>query len=211
MSVIAIDGPAASGKGTIAKALAEHYGYAYLDTGSLYRAVALSLLTDNCDISDTTAAEQAAKNLNAQVLGSPALRESHIGKAASRVAAMPTVRAALLEYQREFARRQPGAVLDGRDIATVVCPDADVKLFITASIEERSRRRFLELGKMGGNVTLAKVHFDLADRDKYDAERETAPMLKAEDAHLLDTTKLDIKAAFDLAINIIERHLDERP
>ncbi|ACK83249.1 MAG: (d)CMP kinase [Methylobacteriaceae bacterium] len=203
--VIAIDGPAASGKGTLAKRLALHYGLPHLDTGLLYRAVALTLLDAGGDLDDTGAAARAASDLSAERLTDPRLRERAMGEAASRVSSVPEVRAALLSWQRRFAEAAEGAVLDGRDIGTVVCPDARVKLFITAAPEERARRRHRELLGRGEETTLAAILADIRARDARDSSRAAAPLKAAEDAVVLDTTELDAEAAFAEAVAIVER------
>ncbi len=205
--IIAIDGPAAAGKGTLARKLAEHYGLRFLDTGALYRAVALSLLLAGADIENEQAAEEAARQLDQRILSHPDLRAAGTGVAASKVAAMPGVRAALLDYQRRFAATPPGAVLDGRDIGTVVCPDADVKLFVTASPEVRAKRRWLELKERGEEVAFEQILQQVLERDERDMNRADAPLRPAEDAHLLDTSELDIEAAFRAARRIIDAHL----
>jgi len=202
--IIAIDGPAASGKGTVAKRIAIHYGLRHLDTGALYRAVARDTLAQGGDLADSSAAVAAASRLDGATLGDPVLRTAGLGEAASIVARHPDVRAVLLTYQREFARVPPGAVIDGRDIGTVICPDADVKLFVTATPEERAHRRFLELRAGGAGIAEAEVLADIKDRDQRDTTRATAPLRQAEDAALLDTTNLDIDAAFRAAIDLIE-------
>lgn len=202
--IVAIDGPAASGKGTLARRLAARYGLAYLDTGLLYRAVARAVLEAGGNLDDVAAAEAAARTLDRHDLDDPALRMRAAGEAASRVAAMPGVRAALLAFQRAFAARPPGAVLDGRDIGTVVCPDADVKLFVTASLAERARRRRLELAAGGQRVSQADLESELAARDARDAGRPVSPLVMAGDALLLDTTNLDIEAAFRAAVSLID-------
>jgi len=202
--IIAIDGPAAAGKGTLARRIAEHYGLAYLDTGALYRAVGLALLLAGRDPEDAKAAEAAARELDLSLLEHPDLRGVEAGAAASQVAAVPAVRAALLEFQRGFAARPQGAVLDGRDIGTVVLPRADVKLYVTASPEVRARRRWLELGGEASDTPFEEVLRAVKERDARDAARRTAPMRPAEDAHLLDTSELDIEAAFRAAREIIE-------
>jgi len=202
--IIAIDGPAASGKGTLGRLVAAHYGLAHLDTGKLYRAVARDTLAAGRSPSDEKAALAAAKALDPATLSDPHLMDGKIGEAASIVASHPSVRSELLSYQRAFARQEPGAVLDGRDIGTVVCPDADVKLFVTASPEERARRRFLELKQNGANVTESEVLADIRRRDERDQDRAVAPLARAEDAVLLDTTNLDIDAAFKAAIAFID-------
>ena len=202
--IIAIDGPAASGKGTLGKRVAAHYGLAYLDTGQLYRAVARDTLAAGDDPTDAAAALKAAQALNPQSLDDATLRTPELGEAASLVARHPQVRETLRAYQRTFAHREPGAVIDGRDIGTVICPDADVKLFVTAAPEERARRRYLELKQNGAKVTLGEVLADIEARDERDQNRATAPLRMAEDAVLLDTTKLDIDAAFKVAIDMID-------
>ena len=202
--IIAIDGPAASGKGTIAKRIAAHYDLTYLDTGTLYRAVARDTLASGGDPADADAALTSAKALDPSTLGDPNLRRPGLGEVASLVAKHPQVRKALLGYQRDFARAKSGAVLDGRDIGTVICPDADVKLFVTATPEERARRRYLELKQAGIAITEADVVSDIKRRDERDKNRAAAPLRKAPDAHLLDTTNLDIDAAFKAAIDLID-------
>ena len=204
--VIAIDGPAASGKGTLAKRLALHYGLPHLDTGLLYRAVALTLIDEGTDLDDTAAAAaRAASALSAERLSDPRLRERAMGEAASRVSSVPEVRAALLSWQRRFAEGAEGAVLDGRDIGTVVCPEARVKLFIIAAPEERARRRHRELLGRGEETTLAAILADIRARDARDSSRAAAPLKAAEDAVVLDTTELDAEAAFAEAVAIVER------
>jgi cytidylate kinase len=205
--IIAIDGPAASGKGTIGKRVAAHYRLAYLDTGSLYRAVARDTLARGDDPANEAAAVVSAKRLDPATLNDPALREPGLGEAASLVAKHAAVRAALLAYQRAFASAEEGAVLDGRDIGTVICPDAEVKLFVTATPEERARRRYLELRQSGLAVSEAEVLADIRRRDARDAGRAAAPLRKAADAYLLDTTNLDIDAAFKAAIDLIDAAL----
>ncbi|MBX3507710.1 MAG: (d)CMP kinase, partial [Parvibaculum sp.] len=178
--VIAVDGPAASGKGTLARKLAAHYGFAYLDTGSLYRAVGHAVTSAGHDPADETAALAAARNLDLSNIDERAIRTAEAGAAASIVAAMPAVRAAILDLQRNFAHNPPnglrGAVLDGRDIGTVVCPDAKAKLFVTARPEIRARRRWLELNNSGSGITEAQVLEDIRERDRRDAERAASPM-----------------------------------
>jgi cytidylate kinase len=202
--IIAIDGPAASGKGTLGKRIAAHYGLAHLDTGKLYRAVARDTLARGADPADAGAALIAAKALDVATLGDPHLMAGGLGEAASIVASHPEVRKELLAYQRAFARRRPGAVLDGRDIGTVICPDADVKLFVTAAPEERARRRYRELREAGNGISEAEVLADIRRRDERDRNRAAAPLLQAADAHLLDTTNLDIDAAFKAAIDLVD-------
>ncbi len=205
--IIAIDGPAASGKGTIGKRVAVHYRLAYLDTGSLYRAVARDTLARGDDPANEAAAVVSAERLDPSTLDDPSLREPGLGEAASLVAKHAAVRAALLAYQREFARAEQGAVLDGRDIGTVICPDAEVKLFVTATPEERARRRYLELKRSSAAVSEVGVLADIRRRDERDAGRAAAPLRKAPDAYLLDTTNLDIDAAFEAAIDLIDAAL----
>lgn len=202
--VIAIDGPAASGKGTLARRVAAHYGLAHLDTGLLYRATARALLDAGRPLDDATAATHAAAGLDLTRLDETRLRGRDMGEAASVVAVMPAVRAALLTAQRTFAARPGGAVLDGRDIGTVVCPDASVKLFVTASPEERARRRHAELLSRGEEADYAAVLADIVRRDARDSGRADAPLKAAPDAILLDTTELDADAALQAAIAQIE-------
>lgn len=205
--IITVDGPVAAGKGTLARRLAERFGYGYLDTGGIYRAVALRLLRMGADLDDTAAAVAAAGALTEADLSDPALRDEATGDAASHIAAQPAVRAALLAFQRGFAARppdgKPGAVLDGRDIGTVVCPRADVKLFVTASPEARAERRHVELRQRGVEVSYDEVLGDLRRRDARDSERGISPLRPADDAHLLDTTNLSIEAAFRAACDIV--------
>ena len=209
--IIAIDGPAAAGKGTLARRLAEHYGLRFLDTGALYRAVALALLQAGESPEDEEAALAAARGLDLGLMEHPELRTLKVGEAASRVAAMPAVRAALVDYQRAFAATPPGAVLDGRDIGTVICPDADVKLFVTASPEVRARRRWRELLAAGRDKSYEEVLAQVRERDERDMKRAEAPLRPARDAHLLDTSELDIEAAFRAALKIVEKAIGERP
>jgi cytidylate kinase len=199
--IIAVDGPAAAGKGTIARALARHFGLHFLDTGSLYRMVGLSLLRAGHDPSNRSAAIAAAQGLNPGQFRDEDLRSEAVGGAASAVAAIPEVRAALLDFQRAFSRRQPGAVLDGRDIGTVVCPQAEVKLFITASPEVRAARRHKELGTGRYGDVLA----DIRARDTRDMTRASAPLLPATDAVVIDTSSLDVTAAVAAAVAAVNR------
>lgn len=201
--IIAVDGPAASGKGTLARRLAKHFGLNHLDTGSLYRAVAFRALTAGADPADPDAAVAAARRVEAGDLADPRLREDKVAQAASVVAAIPGVRTVLLAFQRDFARRAPGAVLDGRDIGTVVCPDADAKIFLTATVEARASRRFKELQAGGGPAIYERVLQDMMLRDARDRERRTAPLQRAADAFELDTTALDADAAFAAALRYI--------
>ena len=202
--IIAIDGPAASGKGTLAKRIAAHYGLPVLDTGLLYRAVARDVVKAGNALEDEAAAVVAAWSLDPATLDDPKLRGPAAGDAASMVARIPKVRAALLDFQRDFANQPGGAVLDGRDIGTVVCPDADVKIYVTASPEERARRRHLEHEGRGERIGLETVLGDIKKRDARDSGRDIAPLAAAKDAALLDTTKLGPDAAFAAAIEIIE-------
>jgi len=202
--IIAIDGPPASGKGTIARKLASVYGLHHLDTGILYRAVAKAVLDAGRSPDDTAQAIAAAISLDPATFDESALKAQKITEAASVVAAIPEVRQALMNYQREFATRPPGAVLDGRDIGTVIAPGADVKLFVVASPEVRAARRARELAARGEPVDEKDVLADLLRRDERDSRRTAAPFKAAPDAHLLDTTHLSIDAAFRAAVDIIE-------
>jgi cytidylate kinase len=208
--IIAIDGPAASGKGTLARRIAERFGLNHLDTGLLYRAVARDVRRRGGGLDDRAAVIAAAKALDPATLDDPDLRSPGAGEAASIVARLQEVRAAILDYQRAFARRQPGAVLDGRDIGTIVCPDADVKIYVTASPEVRAERRYLELQGRGEPATYAAVLADIRRRDERDAVREVSPMRPAADAFLLDTSNLAIEAAFDTAVGVILRKVGQR-
>jgi CMP/dCMP kinase len=203
--IIAIDGPAASGKGTLGKRLAAHYGLRHLDTGLLYRAVAKALLDAGHKSDDRAQAIAAAKAIDPSHFDEPALKRHEIGEAASIVSAIPEVRAALFSFQQEFAARPPGAVLDGRDIGTVICPSADVKIFVTASPEVRARRRTLEFRERGESVNEAEILADIHRRDERDRSRAAAPLIQAPDAHLLDTTALGIDAMLRAAIALVER------
>ena len=203
--IIAIDGPAAAGKGTLASRLARHFGLPYLDTGLLYRAVGRKILEHGLDPGDAAAAGKVARGLDAGMLADPSLRGHEAGEVASRVGVHAEVRAALLAFQREFAERPGGAVLDGRDIGTAVCPAADVKLFVTASPEVRARRRTNELLAKGRAVEYERILGEIRERDARDSGRAAAPLKMAADAHLLDTTDKDIEAAFRAAVDIIER------
>lgn len=202
--IIAIDGPAASGKGTIARLIAQHYGLHHLDTGLLYRAVAKAVLDAGFAPDDAERAIAAASALDPAKFDEAALKTRKITEASSVVAAIPQVRDALMNYQRAFAGKPPGAVLDGRDIGTVIAPDADVKLFVLASPEVRAKRRVLELRSRGESADEAEVLADLRRRDERDSGRTAAPLMRAPDAHLLDTTHLGIDAAFRAAVDIIE-------
>jgi CMP/dCMP kinase len=212
--IIAVDGPAASGKGTLARRLAQHFKLAHLDTGKLYRVVALHALAGGGDPADPAAAEAAAERVRAADLDNPRLRDEDVARASSVVAAIPAVRQALLAFQRDFAGEPPapgGAVLDGRDIGTVVCPDADAKLFITATLEARARRRFKELQENVGKAIYERVLQDMKDRDARDSQRRAAPLVPAGDAFVLDTTALDADAAFAAALDFIGRKLAGKP
>jgi len=202
--VIAIDGPAASGKGTLARKLAEYYGHAYLDTGRLYRAVGLKLVNANQDANDKHAAIEAAKSINAHDLQSKRLRQEKVGNAASIVSAIPEVRQILLDYQRTYAKREGGAVLDGRDIGTVVCPDADIKLFVTASVEARAERRHKEIQGEGIEVVAESVLEDLKERDERDSQRDVAPLKPAPDAIEIDTTNMSTDEVLARVTSLIE-------
>ena len=202
--IIAIDGPAASGKGTLGKRLAAHYGLRHLDTGLLYRAVAKALLDTGVPLDDQEVAVAAARALDPAGFDEKVLKSHAIGEAASLVSSISEVRAALLAFQRDFGQAPPGAVLDGRDIGTVIFPEAEVKILVTASAEERARRRTLELKAAGNDVQEADILADILRRDERDTTRAVAPLKAALDAHLLDTTSLDIDAAFRAAIDIVE-------
>lgn len=202
--IIAVDGPAASGKGTLARKIALHYHLPFLDTGALYRATARDLLAVGCALDNIEEAVKVAKNISPDSLDDPKLREPGIGEAASIVAPLPEVREALLRYQLRFAADPKGAVLDGRDIGTMICPQADVKLFILADTSVRAKRRYKELIKNGLEVTEQRVLQDLETRDERDRCRESSPLAAAPDAHLLDTTNLDIEGSYRAALKIIE-------
>ena len=202
--IIAIDGPAASGKGTLGKRLAAHFGLRHLDTGLLYRAVAKALLDAGQAFDDHGQAIAAAKALDPASFDERELKGHAIGEAASIVSAIPEVRDALLAFQREFAAAAPGAVLDGRDIGTVICPDADVKIFVIAEPQVRARRRAAELRAAGQSADEAAILADIQRRDERDRSRAVAPLKPAPDAHLLDTTHLDISAAVQAAIDLVE-------
>jgi len=200
---IAIDGPAASGKGTIGRAVAQRFGFAHLDTGLLYRAVGRRMILGEDPV-------QAAQDLHAGDLeDADSLRSGDVAQAASKVAAIAQVRAALVDFQRAFAMRAGGAVLDGRDIGTVICPDAAVKLFVTASAEVRAERRFLELSGKGHEVSRDAVLADVMERDARDRDRSTAPMVAAGDAVLIDTSKMRIEAAVEAAIEVVRWRLSQ--
>ena len=201
--IIAIDGPAGAGKGTLAKRIAAHYGLHHLDTGLLYRAVGRDVLRAGGNPADNEIATAAARAIDAATLEDSELRSERIGAVASVVAAIPGVRAALLDFQRKFARRAPGAVLDGRDIGTVVCPDAEVKLFVTASVEVRAARRWREMTELGEPRPLVQVLEELRARDERDSRREAAPLVLVPDAIVIDTSNLDPEAVFAAALKAI--------
>ncbi|MEM9059403.1 MAG: (d)CMP kinase [Pseudomonadota bacterium] len=207
--VVAIDGPAAAGKGTIARAVATRFGFAHLDTGLLYRAVGKRAIDMGRGVIDEGVAELVARELKEQDVREDGLRTVLVSRASSRVAAMPGVREALLDFQRKFAARDGGAVLDGRDIGTEICPGANVKLYVTASDATRAQRRFEEVTGRGEDTTLERIANDLKTRDERDADREAAPMKRADDAYLLDTTELSIDAAVAKAAEIIEQALEQ--
>ena len=207
--LIAVDGPAASGKGTIARALAKHYGLPHMDTGLLYRAVALNLVRFGGDPAHEFEALRAC-DLGSVSFDDPELRSEMVGSYASRISAYPSVRTQLLDRQRAFAMQDGGAVLDGRDIGTVVAPDATVKLFVTAAPEVRATRRLVELSNRGLNARYEEVLADIQSRDERDSGRETAPLLQAEDALLLDTSDLDVAAAIAAALALVDQRLAVR-
>ncbi len=208
--IIAIDGPAASGKGTLAKRLARTFGLPHLDTGLLYRGTARAVIDAGAELHDRDAAVAAARALDLGRLDEDRLRGKDMGEAASVVAALPAVRAALVDLQRGFARAPAGAVLDGRDIGTVICPEADAKIFVVASAEARARRRHRELEARGERVDLAAVLSDIRRRDERDSGRAAAPLLPADDAVTLDTTELAIEAAYAAALQIVQDRLASR-
>jgi cytidylate kinase len=202
--IIAIDGPAASGKGTLGKRLAQHYGYRHLDTGVIYRAVAKALLDGGHDLTDEAQAVKVAMQLDPETFGHPELKSHRIGEAASVVSVIASVREALVNFQRQFAADPPGAVLDGRDIGTVICPDADVKIFVVADPQVRARRRTLEAQARGEAADEAMVLADILKRDERDKNRAAAPLKAATDAHILDNSNLDIEGGVQAAIAIVE-------
>ncbi len=208
MLTIAIDGPAASGKGTLAKRIAAHYGLACLDTGLLYRAVGRDVLEAGRSLEDEQAAAAAARALDPATLDDPGLRLPDMGDAASVVAKFASVRAALLDFQRDVAAQEPGAVLDGRDIATVVLPDADVKIFVTADVEVRARRRHQEQVARGEPVSFERTLETIRDRDARDMGRKDAPLRQADRAVLLDTTRLGIEEALQAALDIVRAQIE---
>jgi cytidylate kinase len=202
--IIAIDGPAASGKGTLGKRLAHHYGYRHLDTGVIYRAVAKALMDIGAELTDEARAVAVAMELDPEKFGDPVLKTQKVGDAASVVSAIPKVREALVSFQRHFAEGPPGAVLDGRDIGTVICPGADVKIFVVADPKVRARRRTLEAKARGEEADEALVLADILRRDERDQNRAVAPLKAAPDAYLLDNSHLDIEGGVRAAIDIIE-------
>ena len=206
--IIAIDGTLASGKGVIGKRLAEHYGIPHLDTGSLYRAVGLEAITQGVSFNNTGQLAAIATSVRLESYEDKDLRSSEVGNAASKVAAIPNVRAALLEFQRNFANQPKGAVLDGRDIGTVVCPNADIKLWIQADMDVRAARRWREFEVLGRQVTLSATLADLKERDARDRSRGIAPMIRARDAYLIDTSKMTIEEAVETAREYIDRVLN---
>ncbi|NRB29141.1 MAG: (d)CMP kinase [Rhizobiaceae bacterium] len=204
MFIIAIDGPAASGKGTLGRRLSQELALPHLDTGLTYRAVAHELLRGDLPLDDESVAVEAALRVDLAKLDRATLSDHAVGNAASKVAAMPAVRRTLVELQRDFAASPPGAVLDGRDIGTVVCPDADVKLYVTASPEERAKRRWKEMQDKGQDADYQEILDDIAARDARDMGREDSPLRPADDAHLLDTSQMDIETAFQRAMTFVE-------
>jgi cytidylate kinase len=207
---IAIDGPAGAGKGTLARRLADHYRLNLLDTGLTYRATAHKLLELGLPLDNVSAAETAARQVNLSDLDRVVLSAHAVGEAASKVAVIPSVRRILVEKQRAFAKAPPGAVLDGRDIGTVVCPDADIKLYVTASAEVRARRRLAEIEAIGGSADFATILADIERRDERDMGRADSPLKPAGDAHLLDTSEMAIEAAFLAAMAIVDDVLAKR-
>ncbi len=205
--IIAIDGPAAAGKGTLSRLIAAHYGFHHLDTGLTYRAVAKALLDAGLPLDDEAVAERTALDIELAGLDRTVLAQHHIGEAASKIAVMPAVRRALVAAQRKFAAKAPGTVLDGRDIGTVVCPDAPVKLYVTASPDVRARRRYDEIVAGGAPADFDAVFADVKKRDERDMGRADSPLKPADDAHLLDTSEMSIDAAFRAACELIDAAL----
>jgi CMP/dCMP kinase len=202
--IIAVDGPSAAGKGTVARAIAKELGYHFLDTGSLYRMVGLEMIRTQRD--DEASATIIASTLKPSSFNGTELRSEAVAAVASKVAAMPAVRAALLQFQRDFSKQKPGTVLDGRDIGTVVCPNADLKFFVTASSQERARRRHAELKSLGQDVELESVFDDIQARDERDATRSVAPTRPADDAILIDTSELDRDEVLKAVLEIVREH-----
>lgn len=208
--IIAIDGTLASGKGVIGKRLAEHYEIPHLDTGALYRAVGLEAITQGVSFDNIGQLASIATSVRLESYEDKDLRTSEVGNAASKVAAIPNVRAALLEFQRNFANQPGGAVLDGRDIGTVVCPNAEIKLWIQADMDVRAARRWREFEVLGRQVTLSDTLADLKERDARDRSRGIAPMIRARDAYLIDTSKMTIEEAVQTAREHIDKVLDTK-
>ncbi|MEL6818582.1 MAG: (d)CMP kinase [Pseudomonadota bacterium] len=206
--IVAIDGPAASGKGTLARRIAAHYGWRHLDTGLTYRAVANELLKNNSPLEDERAIIAAAHTLDLSNMDRTALAQHAVGEAASKIAIIPALRKTLVDVQRAFAHANDGAVLDGRDIGTVVCPDAPVKLYVTASADVRAKRRYHEIMAGGGAADEGRILQDIKIRDERDMNRSDSPLKPAQDAHLLDTSDMTIEAAFNAARSIIDAALD---
>ena len=207
--VIAIDGPAAAGKGTLSRRIAESYGFHHLDTGLTYRATAKALLDADLPLDDEQVAEKMAREVDLGGLDRSVLSRHEIGEAASQIAVMPSVRRALVEAQRIFSKREPGTVLDGRDIGTVVCPAAPLKFYVTASPEVRAKRRFDEIIAAGGNSDFDSIYADVKKRDERDMGRADSPLKPADDAHLLDTSEMSIEAAFRAAKSLIDAALNK--
>lgn len=207
--IIAIDGPAASGKGTISRRLAKEFSFHHLDTGLTYRGVAKMLLDQGLPLDDTALAEQAALDLDLGALDGSVLSAHEIGNAASKVAVIPSVREILVDAQRAFSTQTPGTVLDGRDIGTVVCPNADVKIYVIAQAETRADRRFKEAQNKGGTQSYEDILADIIARDERDSSRKDSPMRQADDAHLLDTSKMDIETAFTAAKALVDAALSK--
>ncbi|NKN37182.1 (d)CMP kinase [Agrobacterium sp. a22-2] len=205
--IIAIDGPAAAGKGTLSRLIAEHYGFHHLDTGLTYRAAAKALIDAGLPLNDEDVAQKVAGEVELADLDRTVLSKHEIGEAASKIAVMPAVRRALVEAQRSFSKRSPGTVLDGRDIGTVVCPDAPVKFYVTASTEVRARRRYDEIVAGGAPAEYDAIFADVKKRDERDMGRDDSPLKPADDAHLLDTSEMSIEAAFRAARDIIDAAL----
>jgi CMP/dCMP kinase len=205
--IIAVDGPSAAGKGTIARAIARKLGFHFLDTGSLYRMVGLAMLQGGVAVDDVAAAMKIAGSLDPSTVKDSDLRNEQVAGMASQVAVIPEVRAALLDFQRAFAKRQPGAVLDGRDIGTVVCPDADLKFFVTAATDVRAQRRHAELRGLGHKVEYDTVLADVMARDERDATRKTAPTTMADDAIMIDTSLLDRDEVLAAVMDVVVDHM----